>query len=72
MQIKLDNSIMECFHYLDKACSEDDLEDLLHFAVDSYQFCGVHIACDEIDIDQVQRDPATAPRHSLMRIHRLS
>jgi separase len=45
--------ILETFLSLQKSASDEDLEDLLHFVVDSYQFAGVHVACDEIDVDQV-------------------
>lgn len=34
--------------------SDDDIEDWLHFVIDSLQFAGGRIACDEIDLDQVR------------------
>ena len=56
VQMQLDAHVMECFLALTKATTDDDLEDLFHFVLDTYQFCGVHIAPDEIDVDQAVVD----------------
>lgn len=36
--------------------TDEDLEDLFYFVVDSFQFAGVQIALDEIDVDQAVVD----------------
>lgn len=52
-RIQPEEVLAQCLLSLTKETSDEDLEDLLHFAVDSYQFAGVAIPCDEIDVDQV-------------------
>lgn len=52
-QLQLDSALLDSFYSLPKDADDDDLEDWLHFIVDSLQFANVRIACDEIDLDQV-------------------
>ena len=37
----------------DNMSDDEDIEDWLHFVTDAHQFAGLHIAADEIDVDQV-------------------
>jgi len=52
-RLKLDDSLVECFASLSPKCRDEELEDLVYFILDLYQFYGLHIALSEIDIDQV-------------------
>jgi separase len=51
--IRLEESIVECFSALPPTCQHEDLEDVLHFAMETFQFSGVPVTCDEVDVDQV-------------------
>lgn len=51
--LQLDSALVEMFYSLPNEADDDDLEDWLHFIVDSLQFAGVRVAYDEIDLDQV-------------------
>ena len=72
VQVQLDAHVMECFLALTKATTDDDLEDLFHFVLDTYQFCGVHIAPDEIDVDQAVVDLRAALDEYLQAAHPLA
>lgn len=52
-KLKLDDSILNCLSALPHDCREEDLEDLFYFIMESFQFTGVPVAYDEIDVDQV-------------------
>lgn len=52
-RVKLDDAVFECFAGLPSTCTDEDLEDLLHFVMDVYQFNGVPVAIDEVDLDEV-------------------
>jgi separase len=49
--------LLRAFQMLPTQADDDDLEDWLHYVVDSLQFSGVRVACDEIDVDQVSFRP---------------
>ncbi|THV00746.1 hypothetical protein K435DRAFT_963900 [Dendrothele bispora CBS 962.96] len=55
-RVTLDDSLVECFSALSPACRDEELEDLVYFMLDLYQFHGVPVAIAEIDIDQVVID----------------
>ena len=38
---------------LPTTCEDEDVEDWLQYIVDSLQFSGITVNCDEIDVDQV-------------------
>ena len=59
VDIDFSEEILEAFFALDKAATNEDLEDLFYFVVDSFQFAGVQIALDEIDVDQAVVDVRT-------------
>lgn len=53
-RLKLDDSILNCLSALPPSCRDEDLEDLFYFIMESFQFTGVPVAYDEIDVDQVR------------------
>ncbi|SCV67820.1 BQ2448_5431 [Microbotryum intermedium] len=55
-RFKLDDGIVECFAALSPKARDEDLEDLYHFIMESFQLSGVPVACDEMDVDQVVID----------------
>lgn len=55
-KIDFNDQILRAFLALDKLTTDEDLEDLFYFVVDSFQFAGVQIALDEIDVDQAVVD----------------
>lgn len=57
--VQLDDSLLECFISLSPKCRSEELEDLVYFVLDLYQFSGVSIATAEVDIDQVTIDLRT-------------
>ncbi|ORY92414.1 peptidase family C50-domain-containing protein [Leucosporidium creatinivorum] len=59
-RFKLDDTILECLAALPPASREEDLEDLFHFMMESFQFTGVPVASDETDVDQVVVDIRSA------------
>ena len=58
--VQLDDSLLECFISLSPKCRSEELEDLIYFILDLYQFNGVAIAIAEVDVDQVAVDLRTA------------
>ena len=59
-RIRLDDSLLECFSALSPKCRDEELEDLVYFILDLYQFHGVGVAISEVDIDHVVVDLRTA------------
>lgn len=57
--VQLDDSLLECFISLSPKCRSEELEDLIYFVLDLYQFSGVSIAIAEVDIDQATVDIRT-------------
>lgn len=49
----LDDVLLESFACLSGKCKEEEVEDLVYFILDVYQFHGVPVALSELDIDQV-------------------
>lgn len=54
-RIRLDEAGLEALAGMVPSCEDDDLEDWLHYVTEAHQFAGLHIAADEIDVDQVRR-----------------
>ncbi|KAH7098836.1 peptidase family C50-domain-containing protein [Auriculariales sp. MPI-PUGE-AT-0066] len=52
-KLSLNPSLVECFLTLEPTCRDEELEDLVYFMLDLYQFNGVPVAAHDIDIDQV-------------------
>ncbi|KAF9070318.1 peptidase family C50-domain-containing protein [Rhodocollybia butyracea] len=55
-RVTLDDTLVECFSTLPPDCRDEELEDLVYFILDLYQFHGVPVAIAEIDVDQVVVD----------------
>ncbi|KAJ7653310.1 cysteine peptidase C50 [Mycena polygramma] len=55
-KVALDDVLLECFSTLSPKCRDEELEDLVFFILDLYQFHGVPVAIAEVDIDQVAVD----------------
>nr|XP_018264106.1 uncharacterized protein I303_03986 [Kwoniella dejecticola CBS 10117]OBR86264.1 hypothetical protein I303_03986 [Kwoniella dejecticola CBS 10117] len=55
-QVELDDSLLECFVNLSSKCKDEEIEDLVYFILDVYQFHGVPVALSELDIDQISID----------------
>ena len=56
LRIKLDDALLECFSTLSPTCRDEELEDLVYFILDLYQFHGIAVAISEVDVDQVVVD----------------
>ncbi|TFK38240.1 cysteine peptidase C50 [Crucibulum laeve] len=55
-QVALDESLIKCFSTLSPKCKDEEVEDLVYFILDLYQFHGVPVAIAEVDIVQVVVD----------------
>jgi separase len=55
-RIRLDDTLLECFSTLSPDSRDEELEDLIYFILDLYQFHGVAVAIAEVDVDQVVVD----------------
>ncbi|KAJ7063427.1 cysteine peptidase C50 [Mycena amicta] len=55
-KVTLDDVLLECLSTLSPKCRDEELEDLVFFILDLYQFHGVPVAIAEVDIDQVVVD----------------
>jgi hypothetical protein len=51
--VKLAKPLIECFATLSSKCKDEEVEDLVYFVLDIYQFHGIPVALAELDIDQV-------------------
>ena len=60
IKLRLDDALLACFSNLSPKCRDEELEDLVYFILDLYQFHGVPIAISEVDMDQVMVDLRTA------------
>ncbi|KAK0192924.1 peptidase family C50-domain-containing protein [Armillaria mellea] len=59
-RVTFDDTLMECFSTLSPQCQDEELEDLVYFMLDLYQFHGVSVAIAEIDVTQVVVDLRSA------------
>ena len=59
-KIRLDENILRCFSTLSPKCRDEELEDMVYFILDLYQFHGIPVAISEVDVDQVVVDLRTA------------
>ncbi|RDX51597.1 hypothetical protein OH76DRAFT_1346650 [Lentinus brumalis] len=67
-RIGLDDGLLECFSTLSPSCRDEELEDLVYFILDLYQFHGVPVAISEVDMDQVVVELRTALEEHSARI----
>ena len=51
----LDDTLLECFIHLDPKCKDEELDDLVYFILDVYQFHGIQFSVAELDMDMVSR-----------------
>ncbi|KAI0918289.1 hypothetical protein AcV5_002308 [Taiwanofungus camphoratus] len=56
VRVKLEDTLLECISSLPLNCRDEELEDLIYFILDLYQFHGIPVAIAEVDIDQVVVD----------------
>ncbi|KAH9848957.1 peptidase family C50-domain-containing protein [Lenzites betulinus] len=67
-RIGLDDGLLECFSTLPPNCRDEELEDLVYFVLDLYQFHGVPVAISEVDMDQVVVELRTALEEHAARV----
>jgi separase len=66
--VMLNDAMIECFSTLSPKSRDEELEDMVYFILDLYQFHGVPVAIAEVDIDQVVIDlRAVLEEHSNMK-----
>lgn len=58
-QFSLDEAFVRCFSTLSPKCRDEELEDIVYFVLDLYQYHGVAVAVSEVDIDQIVVDLRT-------------
>ena len=58
-QFRLDDAFVKCFSTLSPKCRDEELEDIVYFVLDLYQYHGVPVAVSEVDIDQLVLDLRT-------------
>lgn len=54
--VRLEDTLIECFATIPPKCRDEELEDVVYFILDLYQFHGVPVASAEVDIDQAVID----------------
>lgn len=52
-KVHLNQALLECFSALSSSSRDEEIEDLVYFILDIYQFHGIPVALAELDIDQV-------------------
>ncbi|KAL6306065.1 peptidase family C50-domain-containing protein [Sparassis latifolia] len=67
-RVRLDDALTECFAELPPHCRDEELEDLVYFVLDLYQFHGVPVAIAEVDVDQVCVDLRSALEEQAARL----
>ena len=67
-RMHLDDTLLECFSRLSPKCRDEELEDLVYFILDLYQFHGVQVAIAEVDVDHVVVDLRTALEEHAARV----
>lgn len=59
-RVQLNDTLLECFATLSSKCKDEEIEDLVYFVLDQYQFNGVPVALAELDFDQLGVDVKSA------------
>ena len=67
-RIGLDDGLLECFSHLPPTCRDEELEDLIYFILDLYQFHGIPVAISEVDMDQIVVELRNALEEHSMRL----
>jgi separase len=68
IRMQVDLPLLECFSRLSPKCRDEELEDLVYFILDLYQFHGVQVAIAEVDVDHVVVDLRTALEEHSARV----
>jgi separase len=55
-RVRLNDTLLSCFSTLSSKCKDEEVEDLVYFVLDQYQFHGVSVALAELDFDQIGVD----------------
>jgi hypothetical protein len=69
---RLDDCLLECFASLSPKCKDEELEDLIYFILDLYQYNGLEFSLSDVDIDQVSQTirrvarPLTVPYQAVV------
>ncbi|KAJ3567488.1 hypothetical protein NP233_g6332 [Leucocoprinus birnbaumii] len=58
-QVRLDEALLKCISTLSPKCRDEELEDLVYFILDLYQFHGVAVPISEVDATQIVVDIRT-------------
>jgi separase len=59
-RVRLNDTLLTCFATLSSKCKDEEVEDLVYFVLDQYQFHGIAVALAELDFDQLGVDVKTA------------
>jgi separase len=51
--IKFDDNLIECFSTLSPKCQDEEIEDLVYFILDLYQFHGVAVEISDVPVDLI-------------------
>ena len=68
IRMHIDLPLLECFSRLSPKCRDEELEDLVYFVLDLYQFHGVQVAIAEVDVDHVVADLRAALEEHAARV----
>jgi len=66
-QVRLDDALLKCISTLSPKCRDEELEDLIYFILDLYQFHDVALPISEVDVTQIVVDHATRNHGSKKR-----
>ena len=55
-QVRLDDALLKCISTLSPKCRDEELEDLIYFILDLYQFHDVALPISEVDVTQIVVD----------------
>lgn len=59
-KVKLNDTLLACFATLSSTSKDEEIEDLVYFVLDVYQFHGIAVALAELDFDQIGVDVKSA------------
>ncbi|KAF8623833.1 hypothetical protein AX15_006159 [Amanita polypyramis BW_CC] len=69
-ELTLDDALVECFSTLSPKCRDEELEDMIYFILDLYQFHGIRVAVAEIDMVQLVVDLRTTLEEHAGRVRK--
>jgi len=55
-QVRLDDALLKCISTLSPKCRDEELEDLIYFILDLYQFHDIALPISEVDVTQIVVD----------------